>query len=110
MKTKANFQRITSEYLESRTYIKYPKAKWIIFCEALLDKGFTLSLYEARETNSKYIHIYKGKKYFKVRFSDHRPPYSKVITKDCDLFVGVSLMGVIRTEQALEEVEKFFSG
>jgi hypothetical protein len=86
------------------------KQKWIVFSELLLSKGFSLTLYEARQTVSKYITVTKpgSTKTFKVRFSNHMPGKSRVYNTDCDLFVGRSQRGVITTEFALKVVLNHF--
>jgi len=86
----------------------YPKQKWVIFCEVLIAAGFRLNLYEARQTESKYITVTrKGEeRSYKVRFSSHRPNIQK--DDPCDFFVGYSSRGITTTEQALAAVRDFF--
>lgn len=86
----------------------FTKQKWISFCEVLLEKGFTIKLYEARETVSKYITIYQNDKYYRVRFSNHKPNYSREKNKDCDFFVGVTHTGVRTTNDALKAIGDFY--
>lgn len=87
----------------------YPKAKWIKFCETLLEAGYHLSLYEARHTYSKYVTVRKADKKFKVRFSNHKPIKHKEAQGDCDFFVGVTNFGVTTTSHALAAVHKYFN-
>lgn len=86
------------------------KAKWILFCEQLLEEEYTLYLYEAQQTYSKYITVYRddSMKTFKVRFSNHKPLLWRELSKDCDFFVGVTNRTVTTTEQALEAVRRHF--
>lgn len=104
---------ITSALLQSRrdslAARGFSKPKWVKFCEVLLQEGFTLSLYEARQTRSKYITVIKeGCQPFKVRFSDHKPIRQREEAKDCDFFVGVTHLGVTHTGQAIAAVKRHF--
>jgi hypothetical protein len=87
----------------------FPKQKWIEFCEAMLEKGYKLHLYEARRTVSKYITVIKGKKRFKVRFSNHKPILQREALGDCNFFVGVTNFKVTTTQMAIQAVEDFFN-
>lgn len=107
VKMKATNTLITHEYLKRKTTSKYARQKWIEFCEHLLNDGFELSLYEARQTVSKYITIRHSGKLFKVRFSNHLPIRHKELAGDCDLFVGKSHTGTINTKTAILEVYKW---
>lgn len=100
---KATYKWITPQYLESRISKKYGKAKWIEFCEILLEKGYTCQLYEARQTCSKYIYV-NG--YYKVRFSNHKPRLSQQLKQDSDFYVGVGHLGTFTTEDAIKAVER----
>jgi hypothetical protein len=75
------------------------KAKWIEFCEAMLARGYRVSLYEARRTVSKYLTVQCRRRSFKVRFSNHAPV--REAAGDCDLFVGLYDFGTT-TDQAIE--------
>lgn len=99
---------LTFDLLKQKTSKKYGKQKWIIFAEELLHKGFKISLYEARRTFSKYLTVEKDGKYFKVRFSNHKPIKERELNNDCDFFVGVTNFKVTTTEDALDAVYKFF--
>lgn len=99
---------LTFDLLKQKTSKKYGKAKWIIFAEELLNKGFKVSLYEARRTFSKYLTVEKDGKYFKVRFSNHKPIKERELNNDCDFFVGVTNYKVTTTEDALKAVYNFF--
>lgn len=101
-------QYLTKEILKQKTSKKYGKQKWIIFAEELLNKGYKISLYEARRTFSKYLTVEKGEKQFKVRFSNHKPIKEREENNDCDFFVGVTNYKVTTTEDALDAVYKYF--
>ena len=100
---------LTFEILEQKTSEKYGKAKWIMFAEELLKKGFRVSLYEARRTFSKYLTVEKDGEKFKVRFSNHKPNKEREEHCDCDFFVGVSNYKVTTTEDAFNAVYPFYA-
>lgn len=87
----------------------FQPSKYLGFCRTLIGEGFSLRLYEARETASKYVTVEKDGKSFKVRFSNHRPLQHREARGDCDFFVGVNHTSVTTTNDALEAVRKFFS-
>ena len=105
---------VTKAFLDERVKAlakkNYPKPKWIMFCETLLNAGYHITLYEARSTCSKYITIHEpNNKKFKIRFSNHRPNRFRESNKDCDFFVGVSNFNITTTEDALIAVEHWFT-
>ncbi len=104
---KANNISVTTSFLNSRISPRYGKQKWIEFCEHLLNDGFELSLYEARETVSKYITVKHNGREFKVRFSNHMPNKTRELNGDCDLFVGKTHKGIINSKTAMLEVYKW---
>ena len=106
---KIQHKKITQELLNSKVSKVYGKAKWIVFCEILLNEGYTLFLYEANKTFSKYVTVCKKGKTFKVRFSNHRPSYAKEFENDSDYYVGVSNLGITTTEDALRATREFFN-
>lgn len=106
---KVKHKKVTVELLKSKISERYGKQKWIVFCETLLKERYTLYLYEANKTFSKYITVCKGGRCFKVRFSNHKPAYSKENENDSDFYVGVSNFGTTTTEDALLAVKKFFN-
>jgi len=110
MMNKEVHKQISYKFLKTRINPNYPKQKWITFCETLLSKGYSLFLYEAKETVSKYITVKKNGKSCKVRFSNHRPAFSKEMNKDCDFFVGVTNFGWSTTEQVLKSVYRYVEG
>ena len=109
--TKLTKEFLSERYERARKHGYDQKAKWIEFSEYLIDKGYTLYLYEARQTFSKYITIRKhGYSPFKVRFSNHKPIQYRELNGDCDFFVGVTNLSVTTTKDAIYAVEKHFNG
>lgn len=109
-------QKVTPELLEIRGAMWEQKTgkkqKWVMFCEYFLVRGYSLRLYEAKKTVSKYITLHKpksGKRRYKVRFSNHRPIRDREVEKDCDFFVGVTHLGVSTARDAAIAVRKFFN-
>lgn len=111
--SKATNLRVTAAFLQERfersAKLGFSKQKWISFCEALLAEGFSLALYEARKTASKYITVRKGGKSFKVRFSNHKPIKGRELAGDCDFFVGMTHTGTRTTDDALAAVRGHFT-
>jgi hypothetical protein len=109
-KTKATDLEVTPAFLAARAALHenggYPKARWIVFCETMLERGFTLTLYEARQTASKYLTVMYGEKSFKVRYSNHPPARERL--DDCDFFVGRRPGQTTNTTQAIEAVMRAF--
>ena len=112
---KANNKLVTDKFLQQRanSAIKqgYPKQRWVYFCERLIQMGFRIFLYEARQTCSKYITVaLDGASYrYKVRFSDHKPIQRREMAGDCDFFVGVTNLGTTTTTHALQAVADYFA-
>lgn len=112
---KATNKVVTMDYLKGRAEglaaAGYSKSKWIYFCEEMMRLGFTVELYEARQTKSKYCTVrreaFKGKS-FKVRFSDHKPIYHREMAGDCDFFVGHTNTGIRNTHDAVNATCNFF--
>ena len=86
----------------------YSVPKYLQFCAWVLDQGMVATIYEARETRSKYITIKANGAQYKVRFSNHPPSKRRELRGDCDFFVGRTHTGVRTTEDAKKAVEKFF--
>lgn len=80
----------------------WPMAKWIIFCETMIEDGWTVKLYDSKSTVSKYLYISKRDLKFKIRFSNHKPNYQKETQEDCDFYVGVGHLGVMTTEELIQ--------
>lgn len=103
------------DYLESRAQAViakgYQKQKWVEFCEAMMDLGYELTLYEARRTVSKYITVHNKpkRKTFTVRFSNHRPIRYREEAGDCDFFAGVTNHTVTTTAQAIKAAKDFLA-
>lgn len=107
--TKANNLMVTERFLTRRIGDgRYPTAKWIEFCRAMLAYNYIVFLYEARETKSKYVTVVFRGHEFKVRFSDHKPIYDREMKGDCDFFVGVTHTGVRTTEDAVQAATEYF--
>lgn len=89
---------------------RYGISQWIKFCYIMLNEGFGVNLYEARETYSKYITVidYRGNQSFKVRFSNHKPIKARELNNDCDYFVGVTHTGVRDIHGAIHELLQSF--
>lgn len=114
-KHKATNMVVTSNFLQSRTKFlrenNWPKSKWIFFCEEMMRLGFSVELYEARQTKSKYCtvrHPDHRSKAYKVRFSDHKPIYQREMAGDCDFFVGHTHTGIRTTQDAINAVCNHF--
>lgn len=113
---KATHLEVTRTFLRERELrckrAGYPKQKWIEFCELCLESEFTVHLYEARKTHSKYVTVSRstnGKRFeFKVRFSNHPPIAARERQRDCDFFVGRTNLGIYTTEQAIYACAKHF--
>jgi hypothetical protein len=110
-KRKMNDERVTVEFLQHRAKALeekgYPKAKWIEFCERLMAHGYSMRLYEARQTFSKYITVMaRNGRSVKIRFSNHKPIKARELANDCDFFVGITHTGTRTTADALAFVKE----
>ena len=110
-----NKKDLTIEYLETRiTNVRnagYPVSRWLIFSRDLIARGFTVRLYEAKATVSKYLTISRpetGRKPCVIRFSNHKPAKHREERGDCDFFVGRTNFTVTTTEDAKDFVEEWF--
>lgn len=101
---------ILAQKAESATSKGYAKQKWVTFCETLISEGYTVMLYEARRTFSKYVTVLAddGRR-FKVRFSNHKPIAEREHAGDCDFFVGITHTGTRTTDDALRAVREFMA-
>lgn len=110
-KWKARDLEVTPDFLTER--IKWSakngwgKAKWIEFCETMLENGLSMTLYEAKKSRSKYIKVNNGNKTFKVRFSNHKPIKHREVNGDCDFFVGQTNLGRTSTIDAVKATLDF---
>ena len=105
--------RITQALLKERAerciQAGFKKQKWVEFCETLMAEGYSLRLYEARQTYSKYVTVHKeGSRGFKVRFSNHKPNKGRELEGHCHFFVGITHTGVRTTNDALRAVREHF--
>ena len=105
---------VTKEMLEARASglnkAGFETPKWILFCMYFIAREYTVTVYEARQTVSKYVTISKaGFKPYKVRFSDHKPIYERELRGDCDFFVGRTHLQVTTAKQAVVAVLNHFS-
>lgn len=113
-KRKATNLPLTPEYLEDRAngMVKagYEVPKWIVFCQVMLRDGYGVTLYEARQTVSKYVTVSKpGLGKFKVRFSNHQPIKQRELCGDCDFFVGIANLRTTTTGQAIAATREYFA-
>jgi hypothetical protein len=68
----------------------------------MLAKGLIVSLYEAKETVSKYVTVSSPEcGEFKVRFSNHKPSRYREAHQHCDFFVGYNNFCTTSTQQAI---------
>lgn len=86
---------------------KFPIPKWVLFCKAMLEAGYTLHMYEAKTTVSKYITVSRGAKQYRVRFSNHKPSRFREFAGDCDFFVGITHTGVRTWEDAIKATKAY---
>lgn len=107
---------VTLEFLNKR--IKklndngFGKAKWISFCEAMIEQGFEVVLCEAKTTVSKYVFVHKKEnkeQKFKVRFSNHKPNKKAESINDCDFYVGHTNERITTTNDAIRATLRYFS-
>lgn len=103
---KANNLVVTEEFLKRRVGdARYSVSAWIRFCRSMLAMGYKVTLYEAKNTYSKYVTVHTVNDVaYKIRFSNHKPITHREANGDCDFFVGVTNFGVTNTEQAIEAI------
>lgn len=85
---------------------QYQTPKYLLFILEMNNLGFRVGLKEAKTTFSKYVLIEKGTQKYKIRFSNHRSKLSRELEQDCDFYVGVGNLGVITTEQVIEQIKE----
>lgn len=112
---RAHNENVTPKFLEMRAKLcmekGYPKQKWIWFCEELLERGFEVNLYEAKNTFSKYLTVQRpgaNEKTYRIRFSNHAPNENKERMADCDFFVGHTNFTITTALDALRSTLSFF--
>ena len=87
----------------------FSSPKYLQYIKMALEKNYKVSLYDAQTTVSKYVTVKKGKRTFKVRFSNHKPNKTKELNNECDFFVGITHLGITNTDNAWEATKKFFN-
>ena len=77
--------------------------KYLLFIREMLQKGWEVRLHEVEV--SKYVFVYRDKLIFKIRFSNHKPSYSRQQKKDSDFYVGISHQGkALLTEDVIKKI------
>ncbi len=112
--SKAKNRVLDKSYLISRAKAcersGFSVPKWITFSLFFVERGYKVTLYEAKKTVSKYVTIkYKGNE-FRVRFSNHKPIEHRELKGDCDFFVGVTHTGVRTASDAWVAATKWMQG
>lgn len=112
--TKFNGEAVTLRDIRKRAAhfeaMSYPLARWMLFCETMLNIGYKVSVKETPHTHSKYVKVHgPGDTDYLVRFSDHKPSRRRELNEDCDFFVGVTHTGTRTTAQAIRAVEACFN-
>lgn len=107
---KATHETITMDELRRREkwswYLGFPTPRYVDFCRTAIRMGLKVTLYEARSTVSKYVTLTDDRgRSLKVRFSNHKPIHHRELAGDCDIFVGVTNLGVTTTLDAIKKVE-----
>lgn len=83
--------------------------KYLQFVEAALNYQCRVYLYDAQTTVSKYVTLMRGKRKYKVRFSNHKPNLNKEKNGESDFFVGVTNLAVTTTDDAWRAALAFFN-
>lgn len=109
---KADHTEVTTAFLQHREAfaktLGFEKQRWVHFCEVMLERGYRVTLYEAKQTVSKYVTVHRGDKRFKVRFSNHKPIERRELAGDCDFFVGITNLRTTTTNQAIAAAIRYF--
>jgi hypothetical protein len=100
---KGDIDRLIDDYPK-----QYATPKYLLFIQWAIEQQYRVTLYMPATTRSKYVTLYRGKKLFKIRFSDHRPIKAREEKGDCDFFVGRTNFTVTTTEDAKQAVRNFF--
>lgn len=100
-KAKTISLKIIDEMIETYPQ-KYKPPKYIAFMELMILKGWNVKLYTAGV--SKYVFVSKGTHTYKIRFSNHKPIYTKKIQNDCDFYVGITHKQSLKTETVIEKI------
>lgn len=102
---------VTREFLDRRVGNgKYGRSVWVRYCDVMLDQGYAVEIYEAKDTVSKYITVTGNFDItYKVRFSNHPPSYVRMLDSDVNMVVGYSRDGIRWTlEDAIIATLKWF--
>lgn len=81
---------------------RYKPPKYFEFIKTMLLEGWNVKLYTAGV--SKYVFVSKGDHIYKIRFSNHKPIYTKELQNDCDFYVGITHQQASKTEQVIEKI------
>jgi hypothetical protein len=81
-------------------------SRWVAFSDIMLGLGYEVDVYRVQGTRSRYVRVYVGKEYYKVRFSDHAPNLTRENYNDCDYYVGVSNHSVGRMMEAVRRAKE----
>lgn len=105
---KATDLEVTEKFLVARIGSgKYGVSAWIVFCREMMGRGYRATLYEARNTVSKYVTVWGANDdFYRVRFSSHKPILCREAAGDCDFFVGVTNFGTTNTQMAVQATLK----
>lgn len=76
---------------------RYPPPKYMLFMRNMLREGWRVKLYTSKV--SKYVFVTKPKHAYKIRFSNHKPTYTRESNGDSDYYVGVSNFAVHTAEE-----------
>lgn len=110
--TKPGGDWVSPDYVERKeaqyASLPYPLPKYVQFIKRALGAGLRVRLYDCPSTVSKYVTIIHHGKRFKIRFSNHKPIFSREMKGDCDFFVGVTHTGVKTTDDAWTAMVKAF--
>jgi hypothetical protein len=81
---------------------QFPTPKYLLFIKQFIEAGWQVKLYKAGV--SKYVFVYNQSEIYKIRFSNHKPLYSKEIENDCDFYVGISHTQVSTTDEIIKKI------
>lgn len=82
---------------------QYPTPKYMTFMHEMLKEGWEVKLHTVK--HSKYIFVTKGDLIFKIRFSNHKPAYTRQKNNDSDFYVGISHKQVHTTDQIIKKIK-----
>lgn len=82
---------------------QYQTPKYLLFIKTMIENGSKVKIYKAGV--SKYVFVITDTDTYKIRFSNHRPIFSKEIEEDCDFYVGVSHRNCQTTEEIINIIQ-----